>query len=286
MTDRLRPADDLGSLLTLERIDRDIFRARNANYGPRKNLFGGQVAAQALLAAAATVDEQRVPHSFHGYFLRPGQIDLPVILEVDRDRDGRSFSARHVVAVQDGEVIFSMVASFHLERESADFDGVPRRNVPAPEDTPRQGHFPLLDVREVTPNDILQGVLSDCMWVRSSTPLGDDLRVHRAALTLMSDLGTGFGQQKSVVGRAGPSIDHSMWFHEDIRADDWVLLDLRPIKARSSRGTYDGSIRDRDGRLGATLAQEMLLLPGYPAEAFAGEVGEDQLREADAENQR
>jgi acyl-CoA thioesterase-2 len=262
----LEPADDLQSLLTLERIDRDLFRARNANYGQRKNLYGGQVAAQSLMAAAATVEDDRVPHSFHGYFLRPGQVDLPVILEVDRDRDGRSFSARHVVGVQDGDVIFSMVASFHVERESSSFDEASQRDVPAPEDIARRGRFPLLEIREVTPNDLLQGVFSDCMWVRSATPLSNDPRLHRAALTFLSDLGTGFGQNRSLVGRAGPSIDHSMWFHEEIRADDWVLLDLRPIKARSMRGTYDGSIRDRTGRLGATLVQEMLLLPGHASQ--------------------
>ena len=128
-------ADDLHSLLTLERVDKDLFRGRNANYGPRRTLFGGQVAAQCLLAAAATVEPGRLPHSFHGYFLRAGRSDIPVILEVDRDRDGRSFSARHVVAVQDGEVIFSMVTSFHVEGEGSRFDDAPRRDVPAPEDT-------------------------------------------------------------------------------------------------------------------------------------------------------
>ena len=111
----LELADDLATLLTLERVDRDLFRGRNANYGPRQTLYGGQVAAQCLLAAAATVEPDRLPHSFHGYFLRAGRVDLPVIFEVDRDRDGRSFSARHVVAVQDGEVIFSMITSFHVE---------------------------------------------------------------------------------------------------------------------------------------------------------------------------
>ena len=119
-------ADDLRSLLTLERVDKDLFRGRNANYGPRRTLFGGQVAAQCLLAAAATVEPGRLPHSFHGYFLRAGRSDLPVILEVDRDRDGRSFSARRVVAIQDGEVIFSMVTSFHVEGEGSRFDDAPR----------------------------------------------------------------------------------------------------------------------------------------------------------------
>jgi hypothetical protein len=94
---------------------------------------------------------------------------------------------------------------------------------------------------------------------------------------LLSDLGTGFGQQNGVDGRAGPSIDHSMWFHDEIRADDWVLVDLRPVKARSSRGTYEGSIRDRHGRLGATLAQEMLLIKGFARERLPDDPFGDDL---------
>ena len=121
----LEMADDLTTLMTLERVDRDLFRGSNANYGPRQSLFGGQVAAQCLLAAAATVEPDRLPHSFHGYFLRAGRVDLPIIFEVDRDRDGRSFSARHVVAVQDGEVIFSMITSFHVESSGSVFDAAP-----------------------------------------------------------------------------------------------------------------------------------------------------------------
>src|SRR5579864_1514852 len=151
-------AGDLRSLLTLERVDRDLFRGRNANYGPRQTLYGGQVAAQCLIAAAATVEDGRLPHSLHGYFLRAGRSDLPVILEVDRDRDGRSFSARHVNAVQEGEVIFSMVTSFHAEREGGVFDDAPRREVvPEPEDTTKGGWIPLLEVREVTPTDFTKG---------------------------------------------------------------------------------------------------------------------------------
>jgi acyl-CoA thioesterase-2 len=254
-------ASDLPTLLTLERLDRDLFRARNADLG-RPTLYGGQVAAQSLLAAAATVDESRLPNSFHGYFLRVGRSDRPVILRVDRDRDGRSFSARHVVAIQEGEVIFSMIASFHHERDGATFDGAPRRAAPEPEAAPPGLWSPLLDVREVTPNDLEAGVLSDCMWVRSPLPLGDDPLMQRVGLTYLSDLGTGLGQQGALIGRGGPSIDHSMWFHEPVRADEWVLLDLNPVKARAARGAYHGSLRSRDGVLGATIYQEHLLLPG------------------------
>jgi acyl-CoA thioesterase II len=271
-------AADLRSLLTLERVDKDLFRGRNANYGPRRTLFGGQVAAQCLLAAAATVEPGRLPHSFHGYFLRAGRSDIPVILEVDRDRDGRSFSARRVVAVQDGEVIFSMVTSFHGETEEASrFDDAPRREAPAPEDTTLGGWNPLLDVRPVTPTDFLKGVFTDCLWVKSAVSLGDDPVVHRAGLTFLSDLGTGFGQQdRKLIGRGGPSIDHSVWFQEDIRADEWVLVDLRPVKARSARGAYHGSLRDRDGALGATIYQEQLLIPGSAADLRAGAFPDDE----------
>jgi acyl-CoA thioesterase-2 len=253
------PVDDLGSLLTLERLDRDLFMARHADKSPRTTLYGGQVAAQCLLAAAATVEDDRAPHSLHGYFLRPGRPELPVILQVDRDRDGKSFSARHVVAVQDGAVIFSMITSFHRERPGAGFDAAPRRDVPGPEST-RVGRWSsVLDVREVTPTDFDRGTFTDCIWVKSRTPLGDHPLLHRAGLTYLSDLGTGFGQQDAqVFGGGGPSIDHSVWFQEPIRADEWVLLDLRPIKLQSGRGTYQGSMRDQSGRLGASLAQETL----------------------------
>jgi acyl-CoA thioesterase-2 len=265
----LELADDLPALLRLERVDRDLFRARNANLGPRQTLYGGQVAAQCLMAAAATIeDADRLPHSFHGYFLRPGRTDLPVVLRVERDRDGRSFSARHVVAVQEGEVIFSMLTSFHAERESGVYDGAPHRPAPEPEDTPKGGRMALVQVREVTPTDFLKGVFTDCLWARSSTSLGDNPLLHRAALTYMSDLGTGFGQRMTTIKtRGGPSIDHAMWFQQNIRADDWVLIDLEPIKAWGSRGVYHGSLRDRHGALGATLYQEHLLQPGTMEDA-------------------
>jgi acyl-CoA thioesterase II len=219
------------------------------------------------LAAAATVEPERRPHSLHGYFLRAGRTDHPVILAVDRDRDGRSFSARHVVAQQEGEVIFSMIASFHAEREGGEFDNAPLRAVPEPEDSPSGGWNQVLEVREVTRTDIAAGHFTDCVWVRSADPLGDDPLLHWAGLTYLSDLGSGFGQQApELLGRGGPSIDHSMWFHQRIRADDWVLVDLRPIKAMGSRGVYQGSLRDRRGVLGATLHQEQLLLPGSLAD--------------------
>lgn len=257
------PARGLAALLELEVLDRDLFRGENeAGAGARMSLYGGQVAAQALRAAGATVPPERLPHSLHGYFLRPGLVDRPVILHVDRDRDGGSFSARHVRAVQDGEVIFSMLASFHAREESGTFDAVATRGGADPATLAARPSPFLVEVREVTPTRIGDGQVrhSDSLWVRASSPLPDDPLVHACAVTYVSDLGSGFGQV-DVPGlpAGGPSIDHSLWFHDPIRADEWMLLELWPMKASGSRGVYSGSLRSEDGCLGAVLTQEMLL---------------------------
>ena len=257
------PSRGLAALLELEPLDRDLFRGQNEEgAGARMSLYGGQVAAQALRAAGATVADDRMPHSLHGYFLRPGRVDRPVLLHVDRDRDGGSFSARHVRAVQDGEVIFSMVASFHAREDSATFDAVPTRGGPAPSTLPARPSPFLVEVREVTPTRIGDGQVrhSDSLWVRASSPLPDDPLAHACAVAYVSDLGSGFGQvEVPGLPAGGPSIDHSLWFHEPIRADEWMLLELWPLKASGSRGVYSGSLRSEDGRLGALLTQEMLL---------------------------
>src|SRR3954447_22340176 len=144
-------AADMAAVLDLESIDRDLFRAHNAiSARDRRSLYGGQVAAQALRAAGLTVDNDRYPHSLHGYFLRPGRPDLPVILHVDRDRDGRSFSARHVRAVQDGQVIFSMLASFHGDEPSPTYDAVTTGGFPAPGSADRGRGDGITEMREVT----------------------------------------------------------------------------------------------------------------------------------------
>jgi acyl-CoA thioesterase-2 len=253
----------LAALLDLEVLDRDLFRGENEEgAASRMSLYGGQVAAQALRAAGATVPAERWPHSLHGYFLRPGRVDRPVLLHVDRDRDGGSFSARHVRAVQDGEVIFSMVASFQEHQDSATFDAVPTRGGPDPSDLPARSSPFLVEVREVTPTRIGDGQVrhSDSLWVRASTPLPDDPLVHACAVAYVSDLGSGFGQvEVPGLPAGGPSIDHSLWFHDPIRADEWMLLELWPLKASGARGVYSGSLRSEDGRLGVLLTQEMLL---------------------------
>jgi acyl-CoA thioesterase-2 len=254
---------DLSSLLELEVLDRDLFRASNEpGAGNRLSLYGGQVAGQALRAAGMTVPEDRVPHSLHGYFLRPGRVDRHVVLHVDRDRDGGSFSARHVRAVQDGEVIFSMIASFHAPEPGVEYDAVPARPGGDPEALPSRPSPLLVEVREVTPTRIGDGQVrhSDRLWVRAAAELPDEPLAHACAVAYVSDLGSGFGQvEVDGLPAGGPSIDHSIWFHAPIRADAWMLLELWPLKAGSARGVYHGSLRSQTGALGAVFAQEMLL---------------------------
>jgi acyl-CoA thioesterase-2 len=253
--------DDIGSLLDLEELDRDLFRGRNGNHGePRYSLYGGQVAAQALRAASMTVAAERMPHSLHGYFLRPGQPDHPVIFSVDRDRDGGSFSARHVRAIQHGEVIFSMLASFKAPEPAASFEPPQRREVPPPEEFETRGWDALVETREVTWREIHGHTVTDCMWCRVTTPLPDDPVVHACVLAYLSDYGGGFvlvDVEGLPIG--GPSIDHVLWFHEPVRVDDWILVDLHPERASDARGTYLGTLRSRDGKLAAVVGQECLL---------------------------
>ena len=252
----------MAELLDLEELDRDLYRGRNvASDPPRVTLFGGQVAAQALRAAAATVPDDRFPHSLHGYFLRPGRPEHPVILRVSRDRDGRSFSARHVAAIQDGEVIFSMLASFHVDEQGGELAEPMPAEVPAPEGIVGLDFDGITEIRPVG-LDEPDGV--PCrLWVRIVTPLTHDRTVQACALAYLSDIGSGFGRiTRDDLPRGGPSIDHTVWFHRPARADRWLLLDLFPVKAFGGRGVYRGTIYDRDGVLAAELAQESLLRTG------------------------
>jgi acyl-CoA thioesterase-2 len=251
----------LAELLDLEVLDRDLFRGFNVGID-RHRLFGGQVAAQALRAAGITVPDDRFPHSFHGYFLRQGRPDRAVILHVDRDRDGGSFSARHVRAVQDGEVIFSMLASFSVERPGGEFEALARSDRRPPADGDRVGRLLLLDVVEISPLAVEDGRVThpDALWIRVRDPLPDDRLVRACAVAYVSDLGTGFGQiDVEGVGTGGPSIDHVMWFRRDVDPCDWLLLDLQPGAAAGGLGVYTGTVRDSEGGLAALLAQEMLL---------------------------
>lgn len=255
-------AETVAEVLELEEIDRNLFRGRNAfTAKDRMALYGGQVAAQALMAAGRTVADDRHPHSLHGYFLRPGQVDRPVILRVDVDRDGGSFSARHVAAVQDGAVIFSMLASFHRGESDSSLDNMTASDVAPPDDCVVRELDPLVEVREVTLTEIVDGrqLFSDCQWLRTSAPLPDDRLTQACGLTYLSDFGSGFGRMPPGVGNGGPSLDHAVWLHEPVRADDWLLLHMWPRKATGIRGLYDAAMRDLEGRLAAVVEQEHLL---------------------------
>ena len=257
-------APDLKTMLDIEEIDRDLYRGKNsmeASY--RTRLYGGQVAAQALKAAGLTVPEGRHPHSLHGYFLRPGLVDRPVILRVDRDRDGGSFSARHVVAVQEGEVIFSMLCSFHVDKAGPTFEAEPLA-APDPDSLPQRRNDPLINIREINPTGTIDGkeFHADRMWVRTAHPVPDDRLTGACVLTYISDMGSGFGQlDVAGLSTAGPSIDHAVWFHHPVSLDGWLLHEMWPWKAGGQRGVYLGSIRDGHGILAATLSQESMLRP-------------------------
>lgn len=261
----------LGELLALEELDRDLYRGINEfPQGDRPTLFGGQVAAQALMAAGLTVPAGRFPHSLHGYFLRPGVRERPVVFKVERDRDGRSFSARRVSALQHGAVIFDLTASFHVVEPGAEYaapmpDGLAPPEACRPE--PFNHNFPQVDARVVPPTsrDAEGREVSSTIWLRTRDRLPDDPLVHCCALAYMSDIGTGF-LSLDVPGlpKGGPSLDHAMWFRAPIRADEWVVLHMWPLQAGGARGLYGGSMHQRDGTLGVMLTQEALLRPPRP----------------------
>jgi acyl-CoA thioesterase-2 len=255
---------DLLALLQLEYLDRDLYRGRSDDvYGA---LYGGQVAAQALLAAAATAGEDRVPHSLHSYFLRRGDAAAPVILRVDRDRDGRSYSARRVTAVQDGAVIFNLSASFHVPEDGPDEQVPSAPTVGAPEDARpsrlMMAHLSSFEMR-LPPQPRADQVLPTRGWFRPTVELPDDPKVHFAALLYLSDTFTGLWRLPIADGHGGlTSLDHAVWFHRPFRFDDWVLMDMEAVSVAGGRGLYLGHFFDRAGRLLATMTQESLFRPG------------------------
>ncbi len=236
---------ELLRVLDLEELDRDIFRAVNPRSDARRpRLFGGQVAAQAARAASLTVPEDRSLHSLHGYFLRAGRAERPTILHVDRDRDGRSFSARHVAARQEGEVIMSLLVSFHVDEEGHDFQPVVVDTVPAPEEVAPAGpgslHSAIFDLRVLGIGSPAGAFFRSPyrFWARARAALPPDRLLHACVLAYLSDIGTGLAKLDDDRPRGGPSLDHAVWFHRPARMDDWVLVDLVPgAAARGARST-------------------------------------------------
>jgi acyl-CoA thioesterase-2 len=271
-TTRASAVERLLSVLELERIDRDIFRAWNPPQpgGRRHALFGGQVAAHALRAATMTVENEHFPHSLHGYFLRPGKDDAPTTLRVDRIRDGRSFTTRTVVALQDGEAIFSLTASFHKDEPGGQFQTSLDTEVPTPDELIAAGVQTHDWWGTGTPFDRVEvperyngGRPRRLMWVRTRGPLPDDRALHACVLTYISDMGV-VGAVRAALGRMnergmGASLDHSVWFHRHARADEWLLFDVESRSNAGARGLGTGSLHTIDGTHVASIAQEALV---------------------------
>ncbi len=257
--DRLTVLD----VLRLEQIDRDLYRSTLVFADPFP-LYGGQVAAQALFAAGGTVSRDRLPHSLHGYFLRSGDAARPTIFHVDRDRDGRSFSARRVVAVQAGEVIFSMSASFQAPGEGPDHQVHEPPHSERPEASPAFDLPRLFSMEGRRPSQPYPAPsLPTRFWARCTValPPEDDL-MHSCVLAYLSDIGTGLSALPDDDAAPGPSLDHAIWFHRPARLDDWVLMDMRPVTVSAGRGWYAGSVTTADGGLAASFVQETLFRPG------------------------
>ncbi|MCG8590826.1 MAG: acyl-CoA thioesterase II [Proteobacteria bacterium] len=283
--------DELLDMLDLEEIDRNIYRGRNERGRPGR-LFGGQVAAQALVAAGRTVEE-RGTHSLHAYFLRPGDPGRPVLYSVDRIRDGRSFTTRRVVAQQHGKAIFNMAVSFQTAEESyehqvempeaPDPDSLPDWNERAKQMADRIPEESRAWVPRPRPIDMRFTILptyfggepsagQNLVWFRVVKPLPDDGFLHQTLLTYASDMSL----LDNVVrphGRKGPlgpmmmaSLDHAVWFHKPLRVDDWLLYVQDSPVAAGARGFARGTIFTRDGELVASVAQEGLMRPAQRPE--------------------
>ena len=281
--------DELLRVLELEPLEVNLFRGQSQDIGSPQ-VFGGQVLGQALRAASATVAEERLVHSLHAYFLRRGDCTAPIVYNVDRSRDGKSFSSRRVVAIQHGEQIFNMAASFQAEEAGFDHQ-IPMPEVPRPEDLP-DAIAPLRELMLKMPERLPERVRRYIetprpfefravqeinylqprkapplrqVWFRAVGRLPDEQMLHRCLLAYVSDFylldtstlphGTTFLSAKLIMA----SIDHAMWFHRPLRVDEWLLYALDSPSASGARGFARASVFARDGRLVASTAQEGLI---------------------------
>jgi acyl-CoA thioesterase-2 len=278
------PVAELLGILELERLEHNLFRGQSPQTGWQR-VFGGQVIAQALVASCRTV-EGRLPHSLHGYFLLPGDPKVPIIYEVDRIRDGRSFTTRRVVAIQHGRAIFSMSSSFHVDEDGFDH-AMAMPDVPSPEALPddvevRAGAIPAMpapirayyetarpiELRLADPSRYVGAKSPESrfpLWTRATGLLPDDPVLHRAVLAYMSDLTLldtalmPHGRSLFERGIQAASLDHALWFHRPFRADAWLLFVQDAPSASGARGFSRGSVYDRSGVLVASVAQEGLI---------------------------
>jgi acyl-CoA thioesterase II len=263
----------LADLLTLTDLGGDQFSA-DALFDDPFSLYGGQVAAQALRAAALTVGSDRLAHSLHGYFLRQGVATLPVTYEVLRDRDGRQYSARRVTASQDGKVIFTLAASFHVPEDGPQVQAHELPDVASPDDCEVAAlHTRAIDVdyRDTWLSTEPQWPDSEAtwparVWTRVTAPLGDDPHLAACALTYLCDMFSGLFPLLPIPAPIALfSVDHAMWFYRAVNPADWLLVDFVPESVAAGRGTYSGQIFSADGVLVAGLRQESLFRPiaGY-----------------------
>ena len=277
-----RDADELLALLDLERIDDDLFRGAQMPTS-RPMVFGGQVAAQSLVAATRTVEDRFVAHSLHSYFLQPGDPSTPTIYDVENLRDGRSFVTRRVIAQQHGRPIYAQTVNFHLdepglehEESMPDVPGPDHESVrPVSHKAQEELHADQWNVADIRFVGSSAGGLDDDpahpgrqrVWLRVSSPLPDDQQFHRAAFTYLSDMtligaamaphGISFGRGDAFVA----SLDHAVWFHRPFRADEWWLYDQVSPSASSGRGLTIARVFSQDGHLVASVAQEAVLRP-------------------------
>jgi acyl-CoA thioesterase-2 len=266
-------ADPIGrflALLDLRPTGEDRYSAITPAEGPPR-LFGGQVAAQSLRAATLTVDPGRLPHSLHAYFIRPGRPGVPLELTVERARDGRSFTTRRVSAAQEGEPIFVLDASFHVEEDGEDWQPDDTLDVPGPDEVEApespMGRFSTMSPFDIRPagGSNPKGFPIHPFWVRTKGRLPDDPLLHACAITFISDMGVVGSAPRPGPDRTrgfmGASLDHAVWLHCPARADEWLLFDVHPLRNGGARGLAMGTMRTQAGVVVATIAQEALLRP-------------------------
>jgi acyl-CoA thioesterase-2 len=274
----------LAETLQLERLEVNLFRGRTPDNRPGR-IFGGQVIAQSLLAAYETV-EDRVCHSLHCYFIRPGDPTVPIVFEVDRSRDGGSFTTRRVIAVQHGQQIFNLAASFQVTEEGFEHQ-LPMPKTPAWQEMPDERaarremmkkhpeqfkdwmdrHQPIELRSEDARTYFTQGPSDpeSASWIRCRDPVGEDVRMHQVVLAYASDmnlLSTSMrphGVHWQTPGFQSASLDHAMWFHRPVNIENWHLYAQDSPSASGGRGFIRGSIYAEDGTLVASVAQEGLI---------------------------
>ncbi|MEA1942413.1 MAG: acyl-CoA thioesterase II [Pseudomonadota bacterium] len=278
-------ADGLVTLLDVEELDVDLYRGPQ-NPGGKGRVFGGQVIAQALMSAVASVDPERVAHSLHAYFMRPGDENFPIIYRVERDYDGGSFSNRRVIAMQRGKPILNMTASFHRKEGGLEHQAE-MPDVPAPETLPTEAEhirkyedkldpalFKFLtrdrpiEIRPVEPwshIDPEPRAPARNIWFKASGDIGGNQLLHRAVLAFASDMALlstcmqPHGVSWLTRKMQSASLDHAVWFHDDVRMDDWLLYTTDSPWSGGARGFNRGQLFTRDGRLVASTAQEGLI---------------------------